>query len=241
MVVRTSHLVVAVILHVLVIGLLFVGFRCSRKVEPPPVIQATIVGTPQTPAKPEPPKEDPHKAEEEKRKLEEKKKAELEARKAEQLAKLKAQEETKKKAADDAKKKKQESESKAKEEQANKKKKEQKEHEDQLSQQLKEEESARNSQARATAQQVWVAQVTTKIEDNWLQPPGMADNFQCKVHVQLLPGGQVVGVTLMDSCGNTVLDDSVKRAVLKSDPLPTPADPSAFDRDITFTFCPSCK
>ena len=120
----------------------------------------------------------------------------------------------------------------------NKKKQEQKELEDQLSQQVNQEEGQRNSEARATAQQVWFAQIQEKVKRNWLQPSGAPDDFKCQLRVQLLPGGQVVGVTLASSCGNSILDDSVKRAVLKSDPLPPPQDPSVFDREINFDFIP---
>ena len=103
---------------------------------------------------------------------------------------------------------------------------------------MKQEESQRNSAARATAQQVWVAQIIEKVKRNWLQPPGAPDDFKCPVRVQLLPGGQVVGVTLIGSCGSSILEDSVKRAVLKSDPLPVPQDPSVFDRELNFNFTP---
>jgi colicin import membrane protein len=237
MVVRTSHIVVAVILHVVVLGMLFVGFRCSKKVTPPPVIQATIVGTP-APAKPEPPKEDPRKIEEEKRKAELEKQKIEEQKKAEQEAKLKAKEDAKKKAAEDLKKKKEDAERKTKEQEAEKKKQQQKELESQLNQQIKQEESQRNSAARATAQQVWVAQIIEKVKRNWLQPPGAPDDFKCEVHVQLLPAGQVVGVTLAGTSGNSLVDESVRRAVLKSDPLPVPQDPSVFEREPNFTFTP---
>jgi colicin import membrane protein len=268
MVVRTSHLLVAALLHVVVLGLLFVGFRCSRKVEPPVVIQGTIVDSKAQPAQPPPPKEDPRKAEEEARKQKEeqdrkkeeeqktkqeeaeRKQAEAEAqRKAEQQAKLraqqeaklKAQEEAKQKAAETAKKKKEETERKAKEEQAKREVQEQqqqKEREDQFQQQIAAEENARQQSAKISKQQLWVAQIAEKVKRNWLRPMGTDEDFQCGVNIRLLPGGQVVGVNLVKSCGSAVLDESVQRAVLKSDPLPTPDDPSVFDPDLNFTFTP---
>lgn len=267
MVIRTSHLVLAVVLHVLVLGLLLIGFHCSRKVTPPPIIQAQIVGQP---AKPLPPKPDTSKQEEEQRrrqqeaeqrKLEEQKKAQqeearrkqeqLEAqrkqeqlqaqRKAEEQAKLQAQQEARQKAAEEAHRK-DEAARKAKEEQARrdaeKRKQEQKQAEEQLRQQMAAEQNQREAAARASATQLWVQQITDKVTRNWLRPPGTSTDFQCKVQVQLLPGGQVVGVKMLESCGSAILDDSVQRAIYKSDPLPTPDDPAVFQRDLTFTFVP---
>lgn len=249
MVVRTSHVVVAVLLHVIVLGLLLIGFHCTRKVEPPPVMQATLIGEkPQ--AKAQPPKEDNRKAEEEQRRKEadkkvrqeeERKKAEAEEqqRKAEQQAKAKAQEEARKKAVEEDARKARDEEVKR---EAEKKKQAQKQVEDQMRQQMQSEEKTRADKAaaaaRASKQQVWAQQITEKVRRNWLRPPGLSDDFQCRLQIQLLPGGQVVGVKLLESCGNPILDESVQRAVLKSDPLPTPDDPSVFDRDLIFTFVP---
>ncbi|PIX04753.1 MAG: hypothetical protein COZ77_04890, partial [Gallionellales bacterium CG_4_8_14_3_um_filter_54_18] len=48
--------------------------------------------------------------------------------------------------------------------------------------------------------------------------------------VTLLPGGRVMGVKLKKSSGNPAYDASVERAILKSDPLPLPADAGLFNR-----------
>lgn len=244
---RTRHLVLALILHVVVIAFLVVGVRCSRKVSPPPPIQAAIVDAKPQPAKPEPPKEDPNKKlEEERRRQEEERlkqeqKREQEQRKAEDVARIKAE---KKKTEE---KKKAEAERKKKEEiarlQQDEKRREQQRLEE-LQRQMQDEEVQRtqthNSQARITRQQEWIARITEKVERNWLRPPGVSEDFQCRVGIELLPSGDVVGQPrILQSCGNQLLDDSVIKAILKSSPLPTPTDPADFERSINFVFVPA--
>lgn len=252
MIIRTSHVVTAVLLHVIVIGLLLVGFHCTRKVEAPPVMQATIIDSkPAAKPAPTPPKPqvDEHKQEEERKQREEdqrKKQQELEEqRKVEQQQKIEQQrkqdEQRKAQVAEQQRQKKEEQERKVKEErerrEAEKKKKE-----EQLQQQLREqmssEETERKTAATSAAQNQWVDAIRAKVIPNFNPPPGAPDEFQCRVHVSLLPGGQVVGVKLLESCGNPILDSSVERAIRKSDPLPTPDNPAAFDRELEFTFVP---
>jgi colicin import membrane protein len=247
--VRSRHVVLAVLLHVIVLGMLLIGFRCTRKIEPPPVMQATIVDAkPQKPAPP--PKEEPKVDEEQKRLEEEKKARELEEQKKketveEEQRKVEEQqrvEQARRKAAEDARRKKEEDARKQKEEQARreaeKKKEEEKRREEELLQSLSSEETQRQSAAKASAQQIWAAAIADKVRRNWLRPPNASDEFRCRVEVTLLPTGDVTNVKLVDSCGSPVLDDSVQRAVYKSSPLPRPDDPSVFDRDLQFTFVP---
>jgi len=80
------------------------------------------------------------------------------------------------------------------------------------------------------------ADIQNKVERNWLRPPGTAGTFSCKVLVSQLPGGDVAGVRLLESCGSPALDHSVENAVRKASPMPKPPDPALFDREIEFTF-----
>lgn len=80
--------------------------------------------------------------------------------------------------------------------------------------------------------------VADKVRRNWLRPAGSMSDFSCTVLVQQLPGGDVVGVQLLESCGNSALDRSVESAVRKASPLPKPPDPELFDREIEFNFEP---
>jgi colicin import membrane protein len=101
------------------------------------------------------------------------------------------------------------------------------------------EETARLAAAKAGRQRTWAAMIADKVRRNWQRSPGSPPDFVCQVRVQLLPGGSVVSAKVTKTCGGGVaLDDSVEKAVLKSDPLPLPEDPSDFDRNLNFNFTP---
>lgn len=80
--------------------------------------------------------------------------------------------------------------------------------------------------------------VRKKVQSNWLKPPGAPDSFQCLVWVRLIPSGQIINVELRSSCGDAVLDESVLRAVRKSDPLPHPSEFGIPENEINFIFKP---
>jgi len=96
-------------------------------------------------------------------------------------------------------------------------------------------EAERNSQLLELQAQ-YEADIRNKVERNWLRPTGTDGTFSCKVLVRQLPGGDVVGVQLLESCGSPALDRSVENAVRKASPMPNPPDPELFDREIEFTF-----
>ena len=55
---------------------------------------------------------------------------------------------------------------------------------------------------------------------------------------QIISGGQITRAKIVESCGSRLLDDSVIRAIRKSDPLPVVPDPTIFDRELRFYFKP---
>jgi hypothetical protein len=59
-----------------------------------------------------------------------------------------------------------------------------------------------------------------RIHDNWLEPPGMAKSFRCHVRIDYLAGGTITKVTFLQGCGSPLLDDSLQRAIWKTQPLP---------------------
>jgi len=65
-----------------------------------------------------------------------------------------------------------------------------------------------------------------KIRGNVRLPPTIAGNPQAEFQVSLLPNGEVLRVTLTKSSGQKPYDQEVERAILKSSPLPLPADKS---------------
>lgn len=186
--------------------------------------------------------------EEARRKAEEaaRRKAEEEARKqAEAEARRQAEAEAKRKAAEEAARKKAEAEARRKAEEAARKKRQQ-EAEQRFQEALAEEEAAIRAAEKAKAQAAQDAEdragyanmLASYIQRHWTRPPGMEDDFSCRIRIRQLPGGQIQGYELLESCGNTFLDASVENAIKKSDPLPLPDNPRVFERTLTLTFQP---
>ena len=83
--------------------------------------------------------------------------------------------------------------------------------------------------------------IQAKIHQNWRQPVGLELlGKTCKVAVKLESSGEIISVRVIESSGNLEFDRSTELAVLKSSPLPLPADDTAKAqfKDFTFTFNP---
>lgn len=76
----------------------------------------------------------------------------------------------------------------------------------------------------------FVAKIVAKIRRNIVLPPDVPDNAKAEFDVTLLPGGSVLSTKLARSSGHAAYDSAVERAILKSQPLPLPADASLFKR-----------
>src|SRR5258705_362885 len=94
------------------------------------------------------------------------------------------------------------------------------------------EQSARESTERERKQAEWADVLERHVAKYWTRPASVATDFDCTVHVQLRPDGSVTFAKIDQSCGNAQLDKSVEDAVYRASPLPKPADPSVFDRDL---------
>jgi colicin import membrane protein len=92
--------------------------------------------------------------------------------------------------------------------------------------------------ADPTAMAGWRDQISAKVRSNIILPPDLAGNPEAVFDVFLLPTGEVLSVKLVRSSGNKVLDDAWERAILKSSPLPRPAQPELFRRDLRLVFKP---
>ena len=163
---------------------------------------------------------------EKKRKAEQKQLAEIESkRKVEQERQRKA--ELKRKAA----------ETKRKKAEANRREDERKK---QLAAQLEAEEQERIEVAAQGEINKYQALIRQKVTRNWLKPAGARKGLACTVKVRTIPGGEVVGVTIIKSSGDAIFDRSVESAVRKAAPLPLPRDPAvaARMREIDFEFIP---
>jgi colicin import membrane protein len=95
------------------------------------------------------------------------------------------------------------------------------------------------AQAAATRAQVdWIDKIRAKIRSNIILPGDIAGNPEAVVSVVQLPTGEVIDAQLRKSSGVRAYDDAVLRAVLKSSPLPRPAQPELFQRTLDLRFRP---
>jgi colicin import membrane protein len=175
------------------------------------------------------------KAEAEKKlKEEQRKKAEAEQKRKAEEARLKAEAEKKRK--EEELKRQQEAARKEAERQARlKAEAEQRQKEAELKAQLADEERQR---ALNSMKNRYRNLITQKITRNWRQPLNAGNMPLCVVRVLQGPGGVVLDVIIKDCPGTREYRLSVEAAVLKSDPLPTPEDPSLFDRELEIHFKP---
>ena len=88
------------------------------------------------------------------------------------------------------------------------------------------------AQAAAASRVVdeYMAKISSKIRRNIIMPPDVLNDARAEFSVTLLPGGTVLTARLNQSSGNAAYDNAVERAILKSQPLPLPADAGMFYR-----------
>ena len=252
----------SIVLHVLVGMLLFVSWDNSPLVlpTPPKYVQAVII---------EKPKVDKKKIEKKRLEALKKKRQEREARakkeRQKREAKLKKEQDALvlKKKREEKKRKEEEKKRKEKEQkEKERKEKEQKEkerkeklrrEEEELKRQelLEETEMLRQMEAQEQLEQQNKADqsvidkyrlpIKQKIEQYWSRPPSARRGMRATLDIRLIPGGEVVSVTLVKSSGNAAFDQSAVTAVQRAKTLPTPSDPRVFDRHfrtITLVFDP---
>jgi colicin import membrane protein len=76
----------------------------------------------------------------------------------------------------------------------------------------------------------YTGKIAAKIRSYIVKPPDVADDARAEFLVTLLPGGGVLSARLVKSSGNAAYDDAVERAIIKSQPLPLPADVTMFSK-----------
>ena len=168
---------------------------------------------PKKPEKVEPPKPDPQialKLEREKREKQAREKKERE-----RVEKQKQDEAKKKREQEDAAKKKREDDRRRVEEERTR----------------KEAERAREEAASARQKAIdgWVAQIRTKIRQRANVPDTVSGKPSVQVRIKILPGGEVLDITVTRSSGNRVYDTAIERAIRSASPLPVPpADSELF-------------
>lgn len=171
--------------------------------------------------------------------LRKKKAAEEKARKAEEerLSRLKKQQEElekkrreaeEKKRREEAERKKQEEERLRREEEERKRKAEEQRLQEALAEEQRQQEAAQRSRDQRLLQNI-VVSIKRQVAGNF-NKSGMPPGLECVLSVRLVPGGEVVSVTVSKPSGNDIFDRRALVAVQKASPLPVPEDLATFER-----------
>jgi colicin import membrane protein len=166
------------------------------------------------PPKPEPPKEEvkpppkPDPAIAEKLEREKKDREKAEKQKRERLDKQREEEAKKKRERDEAAKKKLDDDKRRREEDIAK----------------KEAEKVRAAAATARQAQIdgWVNKIKDKIRGRANVPDTVAGKPSVQVRIRILPGGEVLDISIARSSGNRAYDNAIERAIRSASPLPVP-------------------
>lgn len=259
---RLRHLLAALALHVALLALLAGGVQCSVKPVKPAVITGVLLDPSrqenarrkreeQRKVEAERKREEQRRADEARRQAEQKKQAEAkqraqaeaEARKKKEAEALRLKQAAEKKAAEEAARHKREQAEKAAREAAARREAERARVEQAMQEEAERREAERAAQAQAQAERFdqvaeWAYALVRHVQRNYRKPPGAPDEFTCQLRMQLLPDGTVTNVRILKSCGDALLDRAVEDAVYRSSPMPRPADPTVFERDLTINFTP---
>ena len=92
---------------------------------------------------------------------------------------------------------------------------------------LAEQSQAADSEAVAQSYRVGIYQTVVA---NWSRPPSARNGMQAKLLVELVPTGDVVAVSLLESSGNGAFDRSAEAAVRKARRFEVPKDPELFEQ-----------
>ena len=79
------------------------------------------------------------------------------------------------------------------------------------------------------------------VRQNWSRPPSARNGMQAKLLVELIPTGEVVAVSVVESSGNSAFDRSAEQAVRRARRFEVPAQNSIFEdhfRQFYFLFQP---
>lgn len=83
----------------------------------------------------------------------------------------------------------------------------------------------------------YVAALQAAINAKWTRPESVPVGAPCRLVIRQLPGGNVMDVQVASPCGyDEAGQESIKRAVLKADPLPYAGFEEVFSRNLTINF-----
>lgn len=78
--------------------------------------------------------------------------------------------------------------------------------------------------------QEFIGLIQQTISRNWVRPPSARTGMVVTLRINLLPGGELNSVNVIESSGNPAFDRSALAAVQKAGRFPVPNDPVKFDR-----------
>jgi colicin import membrane protein len=84
----------------------------------------------------------------------------------------------------------------------------------------------------------WVFALQRQIAQNFILPESAPENLECVVDIRQRAGGRVLNVEVGRCNGDESVRRAIEAAVFKASPLPSPDNPSVFDRDLQITFKP---
>lgn len=83
----------------------------------------------------------------------------------------------------------------------------------------------------------YIAAIQQQVSGQWTRPESVPLGTRCRVVIKQLPGGQVMSAEVQPGCAmDQAGQDSLERAVLKSQPLPYRGFESVFNRTLNFNF-----
>jgi len=84
----------------------------------------------------------------------------------------------------------------------------------------------------------WSGRLGAHIQKFWVRPAGAPVEFSCIVRIRQSRYGDVLARSIVRTCGNDFLDNSVLEAVDEASPLPLPRNPRVFDELVNIEFVP---
>ena len=83
----------------------------------------------------------------------------------------------------------------------------------------------------------YIAAIQQQVSGQWTRPESVPLGTRCRVVIKQLPGGNVLSAEVQPGCAmDEAGQDSLERAVLKSQPLPYRGFESVFNRTLIFNF-----
>lgn len=72
--------------------------------------------------------------------------------------------------------------------------------------------------------------IQQQVQRTWSRPPSARKGMQSVLKITMIPGGEVISVSVVESSGNAAFDRSAEQAVRRAGILPVPPDAAIFDR-----------